>query len=426
MGNMKSLLSLISALTRLVRPLRCGNFILVNLVRGLCAWGAIRSTNASVLRRICYASGMLQLSTFGVAQRLLARHALKRWANVGSLAFMLGCGASQKAHDAPKSQPPSTVALAPTAFEEWVESTGRLKEIMYDWSAEPVSATGPCTWAGVWRNRAGPPPDYVLVSDAGVTVYGNRLLASEIAITEATPPRLSVTSMWPVRGRFTTQGPLSVRLNRQVDFVPEHVWVDAHGSVEVRGRAENSVTIGFRGVSSKEVACSDVTLAEFPLPPREGLEPSIDGHIRDFALHTAPEGEIVLRDETATLPPALQTTTEVAVLEREGTWVRVKDAASAYHHFDGWVRADSFVAEPFHAMWGGYHTVVEPTHRTIEVTELYDAQRRVPLGMEVASGVPIALLSPPEGEFVAVALPGIIAKDPASFYIPKSAIAANQ
>jgi len=77
-------------------------------------------------------------------------------------------------------------------------------------------------------------------------------------------------------------------------------------------------------------------------------------------------------------------------------------------------------------MWAPYNVQVEPTHRTTEVTELYDAQRRVPLGMEVASGVPIALLSPPEGEFVAVALPGIIAKDPANFYIPSGAIAAIQ
>jgi len=370
---------------------------------------------------------MLELSLFGVAQRLLTRHAVIRWANVGSLFFALGCGASQKTHDAPKGSQASIAAPTAMSLEEFVAATSsHLKEVMYDWSAEPVHATGPCTWAGVWRNWAGPPVDHALVSDMGIAVYGNRLLASEIAITGATPPRLSVTSMWPVRGRFTTQGPLSVRLNRQVDFVPEHVWVDAHGSVEVRGRGESNVMVGFRGVSSKEVACSDVTLAEFPLPRREGPEPRIDGHIRDFALHVAPEGEIVLRDETATLPPALQVTTAVTVLEREGTWVHMTDATAIYHHFDGWVRSDRFVAEPYRAMWAPYNVQVEPTHRTTEVTELYDAQRRVPLGMEVASGVPIALLSPPEGEFVAVALPGIIAKDPANFYIPASAIAANQ
>ncbi len=39
--------------------------------------------------------------------------------------------------------------------------------------------------------------------------------------------------------------------------------------------------------------------------------------------------------------------------------------------------------------------------------------------------LPLALTGPVVGEFVAVALPGIIAKDPLQFFIPSSAIVEN-
>src|SRR6188768_2946929 len=169
---MKTPRSLVSALTHFVRPLCWSRGVVRTLLSGACAWGPTGPPGALVLRRICYASGMLELSIFGVVQRLLTRHALIRWANVGSLFFALGCGAPQKTHEAPKGPQASTAALTPMSLEEFVVATSsHLKEVMYDWSAEPVHATGLCAWAGVWRNWAGPPVDHALVSDVGIGVY---------------------------------------------------------------------------------------------------------------------------------------------------------------------------------------------------------------------------------------------------------------
>jgi len=150
----------------------------------------------------------------------------------------------------------------------------------------------------------------------------------------------------------------------------------------------------------------------------------IDGYIRQFDLHASPGGEIVMRDMSASRP--MLVTDAVRVIERNGSWVHVRDALSIAHHFDGWVRSDVFVTEPFDGMWADYHVFVHPTHRTTEVTELYEPKCRAPLGIEVASGVPITLTGPVDGDFVAVALPGIIAQDPPQFFIPSSAIVENQ
>jgi len=281
---------------------------------------------------------MLELSIFGVVQRLLTRHALIRWANVGSLAFMLGCGASQKAHETARTSKnglPPDVAKFSVGYDEYVKSISRLQEVMFDWSAEPASVIGPCTWAGVWSNRPGLATDHLLSSEAGVTVYGNRLLTSEIAITETTTPRLSLTSIWPVKGRFTTQGTLYVQPNQPVDLVPGHVWVDAHGSICVQSRTEDRVTIGFRGIRSKQVACSDLDPPELHVSPPVRQVSRVDGHLRDFILHAAPDGEVVMRQETELLPPALRVTSAVTVMATEGTWVHVRDARSVYKHFDG-------------------------------------------------------------------------------------------
>jgi len=230
-----------------------------------------------------------------------------------------------------------------------------------------------------------------------------------------------------LKGQFITQGPLRAYLREQVDFVPEHVWVDANGVVDVKGRTGDRVSVawpGAAGVAPKEVDCSYLGLAAGKEVARSSPR-RVDGYIRGFDLFASPDGQIVLRDDSSSLPPLLQTTQAVTVLERDRNWVHVREALTIYHHLSGWVRSDVFVEQPTNGMWGGYNVFVESTHRTVEVTELYEPKGRVPLGIEIASGVPVAPLGPAAGEFVEVALPGIMAKDPPSFFIPRSAVTEN-
>lgn len=340
---------------------------------------------------------------------------------VHALAVTVGCG-PQRQQESPRAHE-ATGTSTEDGFQKWLQNLDNLQEAMHEWPLVPLETTAPCAWSGLWRALGGPPQDYLLTSSSGVIVYGMQLLVSEVAVIQGNPAKLRIKSIWPVIAEFSTQNILQGFSRRTVEFVPDRVWVEPNGSVDVLSREGDQVMVGWQGAPPVAIACSELQL-DFLQQKHNALERRVDGYLSTFNLHDSPEGAVVF-SKKAQSGLLNSTTAAVTILEREGAWVHVQDASSVYHHFDGWVKSEVLQSQPHYSMWGQFHSLVAPTHRTTQTTQLYDPKNRASLEIEVVAGLPVALRGLGDAEFVSVALPGIIAKEPEVFYVRRDVLTEN-
>lgn len=157
--------------------------------------------------------------------------------------------------------------------------------------------------------------------------------------------------------------------NERIDYVEDHLWQDAGGSVQVVERRGEQVLVrpptkivpqgrpALKRAYETWIPCSGLQLAPFAVEPKDGFP----GLNRSVLLHNAPNGQVVAELGASGDPVKIQ--------KQDGDWIHVLGLDDEYR-YDGWVSSGSIQQSSLFPRFDHQEPVVAPSHRAARDTGL--------------------------------------------------------